>query len=164
VDTLRGVPATREAYNSRPRSGKPSMERSMEELVATPGVSVELPSTYYLGAQARSAENVSFRDVARLRFLLHFWPFVVPIYVPAVVGRDGEREFAGYAIVVPDVANLEDFVAHWNRWHASGAVTLPDIGPATRWSISQTRRAWTSLAGHSRLSAGSRAQPQPADG
>lgn len=114
--TLRGVPATREAYQCRAENREASDgAEAWDELVTSPAASVELPSTYYLGAQARSAENVSFRDVARLRFLLHFWPFVVPIYVPAVTGRDGEREFVGYAIVVPDVANLEEFVFNWER-------------------------------------------------
>ncbi|HEU4733911.1 MAG TPA: type I-MYXAN CRISPR-associated protein Cmx8 [Kofleriaceae bacterium] len=114
--TLRGVPATREAYNCRAEKREATDgAEAWDELVSTPLVGVELPSTYYLGAQARSAENVSFRDVARYRFLLHFWPFVVPIYVPAVVGRDGDREFVGHAIAVPDVANLQDFVAHWEQ-------------------------------------------------
>lgn len=114
--TLRGVPATREAYQCRAEKREASDgAEAWDELVTSPAVSVELPSTYYLGAQARSAENVSFRDVARLRFLLHFWPFVVPIYVPAVIGRDGERDFVGYVIVVPDVANLEEFVFYWER-------------------------------------------------
>lgn len=114
--TLRGVPATREPYNCRAekREATDGVD-AWNELVLNPGAGVELPSTYYLGAQARSAENVSFRDVARLRFLLHFWPFVVPIYVPAVISRDGERDFVGYAVVVPDVANLEDFAAHWDQ-------------------------------------------------
>lgn len=114
--TLRGVPSTREPYNCRAekREATDGVE-AWKELALNPDAGVELPSTYYLGAQARSAENVSFRDVARLRFLLHFWPFVVPIYVPAVISRDGERDFAGYTIVVPDVANLEDFAAHWDQ-------------------------------------------------
>jgi CRISPR-associated protein Cmx8 len=47
--------------------------------------------------------------------LLHFWPFVAPIYVPAVTGRDGEREFAGFALVIPDVADLEEFVRTWEQ-------------------------------------------------
>jgi CRISPR-associated protein Cmx8 len=111
---LRGVPATREPYDARAErrtidDGGEGVGRPRQQGDA----SVELPSTYYLGAQARSAENVSFRDVARQRFLLHFWPFVVPIYVPAVTGRDGDREFVGYALVVPDILDLEEFVASW---------------------------------------------------
>lgn len=114
--TLRGVPATREAYLCRAEKREATDgAEAWDELVTSPRIGVELPSTYYLGAQARSAENASFRDIARLRFLLHFWPFVVPIYVPAVIGRDGEREFVGYAIVVPEVSSLDEFVARWPR-------------------------------------------------
>ena len=113
---FRGVPATREPYDAR--AERRAIHDGAEEwdaLTGAPDASVELPSTYYLGAQARSAENVAFRDVARLRFLLHFWPFVAPIYVPAVTGRDGEREFAGFALVIPDVADLEEFVRTWEQ-------------------------------------------------
>jgi CRISPR-associated protein Cmx8 len=114
--TLRGVPATREAYDCRAES-RPASDGSeaWDELAHEPTASVPLPSTYYLGAQATTAENVSFRDVARMRVLLHFWPFVVPIYVPAVVDRDGSRDFAGYALVVPDIVDLEGFNADWPK-------------------------------------------------
>jgi CRISPR-associated protein Cmx8 len=114
--TLRGVPATREAYECRAES-RPATDGSeaWDELARGPMASVPLPSTYYLGAQATTAENVSFRDVARMRVLLHFWPFVIPIYVPAVVDRDGSRDFVGYALPVPDITDLEAFVSDWSK-------------------------------------------------
>jgi len=114
--TLRGVPATREPYETRAEL-RPATDGSeaWDELANGPMVSVPLPSTYYLGAQATTAENVAFRDVARMRVLLHFWPFVVPIYVPSVVDRDGSRDFVGYALVVPDIVDLEGFVADWSK-------------------------------------------------
>jgi len=113
---LRGVPATREAYQCRAES-RPATDgaEAWDELTYRPMASVPLPSTYYLGAQATTAENVVFCDVARRRVLLHFWPFVVPIYLPAVVGRDGSRDFAGYALAIPDIADLEAFVADWPK-------------------------------------------------
>jgi CRISPR-associated protein Cmx8 len=114
--TLRGVPATREPFNARAdgRTIEDGAE-TWDELATKPDSTVELPSTYALGAQAKSAENVAFADVARLRFLLHFWPVVVAIYIPAVLQRDGQREFVGYALAIPDVASLSDFVAAWER-------------------------------------------------
>jgi CRISPR-associated protein Cmx8 len=51
--------------------------------------------------------------VAERSVLLHFWPFVVPIYVPAVIGRDGNHHFVGYALAVPDIIDLEGFVRDW---------------------------------------------------
>jgi CRISPR-associated protein Cmx8 len=114
--TLRGVPATREPFNAR-AEGRAIEDGSeaWDELATKRNDTVELPSTYALGAQAKNAENVAFTDVARMRFLLHFWPTVVAIYVPAVLQRDGKREFVGYALAMPDVAVLNDFVDAWER-------------------------------------------------
>ena len=104
----------REPYECRAESrAATDGAEAWDELAHGPMASVPLPSTYYLGAQATTAENVAFRDVARMRVLLHFWPFAVPIYVPAVVDRDGSRDFVGYALVVPDIVDLEGFVADW---------------------------------------------------
>lgn len=113
---LRGIPAQRGPYDAR--VAREPIQDGAEEwdaLAGDPTARVELPSTYYLGAQAQSAENVSFRDILRLRFLLHFWPFVVAIYVPAVVGRDGERDFEGFALAIPDVTDLDAFVHAWRQ-------------------------------------------------
>ncbi len=114
--TLRGVPATREAYELRAEK-TPASDGvdAWDALVQRPLESVPLPSTYYLGAQATTAENVSFRDRARMQVLLHFWPFAVPIYRPSVVDRDGNRDFVGYALVVPDIVDLIGFVTDWAK-------------------------------------------------
>jgi CRISPR-associated protein Cmx8 len=114
--TLRGVPATREPFNARAEALECDDGRAAwDELAVRPESTVELPSTYALGAQAKSAENVAFADIARFRFLLHFWPIVAAIYVPALLQRDGKREFVGYALAIPDVAVLTDFVAAWEQ-------------------------------------------------
>jgi CRISPR-associated protein Cmx8 len=112
--TLRGVPATREPYNARAEGRSTDDGReAWAELASRPNAPVDLPSTYALGAQAKTAENVAFEDIARFRFLLHFWPVVAAIYVPAILERDGKREFVGYALAIPDIAILDDFVAAW---------------------------------------------------
>ena len=109
--SLRGVPATREPYNARAESRiVTDGADAWLELATKPLATVALPSTYALGAQAMNAENVAFKDIARLRLLLHFWPFVVAIYVPQTIDRDGKRANAGYALAVPDVARLQAFV------------------------------------------------------
>ncbi|HEX2688324.1 MAG TPA: type I-MYXAN CRISPR-associated protein Cmx8 [Kofleriaceae bacterium] len=111
---LRGVPATREPYDRRAHA-RPASDgaEAWDALAHRPLDSVALSSTYYLGAQATTAENVAFRDVARNWVLLHFWPFVVAIYVPAVVDREGRRGFAGYALAIPEIVDLEGFVSDW---------------------------------------------------
>lgn len=107
---FRGVPATRKPFEDR-AEGKPPDDsaKAWHELMQPLDYAVDLPSTYFIGAQANNAENVPFKDRARYRFLLHFWPYVAQIYVPAVINNEGERDFVGYALAIPDVANLELF-------------------------------------------------------
>jgi CRISPR-associated protein Cmx8 len=112
--TLRAVPATREPYDARAEE-RPVSDGgdAWEALAHAPEKSVELPMTYAIGAQAKSAEDVPIRDVERYRFLLHFWPFAASIYVPATLDRDGQHDFNGFAVVVPDVGTLDAFVEDW---------------------------------------------------
>ncbi|NJL03044.1 MAG: type I-MYXAN CRISPR-associated protein Cmx8 [Spirulinaceae cyanobacterium SM2_1_0] len=114
---VRGVPATRKPYQNRvaPRDRSyetirfsSDTEKIWQELTK-PDKPVNQSGNYYLGAMAKTAENVPTRDRARYQFILHFWPFVTQVYCPAVLDKDGKREFRGYALAVPDVANLFEF-------------------------------------------------------
>jgi len=107
---LRGVPATRSPYESR-ANGKytDDADKVWKELLKPAEFTVDLPSTYYIGAQASNPENVPFKDRARYQFLLHFWVFASSIYVPAVINNEGKRDFVGYAIAIPDIAQLKIF-------------------------------------------------------
>jgi len=107
---LRGVPATRSPYESRANGNyTDDADKIWKELLQPDEYTVDLPSTYYLGAQASNPENVPFKDRARYQFLLHFWVFASSIYVPAVINNEGKRDFIGYAIAIPDVAALKTF-------------------------------------------------------
>ena len=112
---LRGVPATRRPYDERSEGiFTQDADKVWQELNKPSDFTVELPSTYFIGAQAVNAENVPFKDRARFQFLLHFWAFVAQIYVPLTwsFDRKTNRESPkdnGYALVIPDVANLEAF-------------------------------------------------------
>lgn len=107
---LRGVPATREPYQARAEK-RPTKDAEdvWSSLTKPPGYSVDLPSTYFLGAQANTAELVPFYDRARYQFLLHFWPLVAQVYIPERLNNEGKREFVGYAVAIPDVARLSLF-------------------------------------------------------
>ncbi|MBE9028728.1 type I-MYXAN CRISPR-associated protein Cmx8 [filamentous cyanobacterium LEGE 11480] len=107
---LRGVPATRKPFQLR-ADGLPADDAVSvwKQLLKPDDFTVDLPSTYFLGAQAYNAENIGFKDRARFQFLLHFWLFAAQIYVPAVVDNEGKRNFVGYAIAIPDIARLEWF-------------------------------------------------------
>jgi CRISPR-associated protein Cmx8 len=107
---LRGVPATRKPFEVRAEGGTAEDAKAVWSQLLQPNeFTVDLPSTYFLGAQANNADNIPFKDRARFQFLLHFWLFAAQIYVPAVVNNEGKRDFVGYAIAIPDVANLKRF-------------------------------------------------------
>lgn len=112
---LRGVPATRRPFEERSEGEfTEDADKVWQDLQRPADYTVDLPSTYFIGAQASNAENVPFKDRARFQFLLHFWAFVSQVYIPARLVYDNKAkktktEFAGFAITIPDVANLEDF-------------------------------------------------------
>lgn len=112
---LRGVPATRRPFDER-SAGKftEDADKAWQDLHRPADYTVDLPSTYFIGAQASNAENVPFKDRARFQFLLHFWTFVAQVYVPATLAYDSKTKqtkskFIGYALAIPDVSNLEAF-------------------------------------------------------
>lgn len=108
--TLRGIPATRNPFSDR-AEGNPTSDAAKvwQELVEPIDYTIDLPSTYFIGAQAINAENVPFKDRARYLFLLHFWPYIAQIYVPTIVDNEGKRDFNGYAFAIPDIAELDFF-------------------------------------------------------
>ncbi len=107
---FRKKPTTRTPYNKR-SDGKYSKdaEEAWQTLLKPASHTEELASTYFVGARAKNAENVPFKDRARCQFLLHFLPYAIQIYVPQIVTNDGELRFDGYALAIPDVANIKWF-------------------------------------------------------
>jgi CRISPR-associated protein Cmx8 len=107
---IRGVPATRNSFNNRCEENIYSQdaEKLWQEL-KNPDKQVGQSGNYFLGAMASNAENISTKDLVKYQFLLHFWVFVAQVYCPMTLDKDGKREFSGYAIAVPDIANLVDF-------------------------------------------------------
>jgi CRISPR-associated protein Cmx8 len=113
---LRAVPATRAPYNARAAKEDAGDAEALWHALARGGErSIELPSTYFVGAQAVTAENVAFRDRERFQFLLHFWPFAVGIAVPTTMDREGKSRFVGFALSFPDVADLQLFAEEYER-------------------------------------------------
>ncbi len=119
---LRGVPATRSAYEDRTVGAVTDDADSVFASLARPlEHASDLSSTLFLGAQACTAENVSFRDRSRYQFLLHFWPLIAQIYVPRVWNEKQSRfDFVGYAIAIPDVARLHRFTRAWHHSMQTG--------------------------------------------
>lgn len=107
---VRGVPATRNPFNNRVNGAPYSQDaQQVWDELQHPDKTTGQSGNYYLGAMAVNAENVPTKDKARYQFLLHFWVFVAQVYRPAVLDKDGKRELCGYALAIPDVANLHNF-------------------------------------------------------
>ncbi len=106
---LRGIPAQRAPYEARANGTPATDAEETWTALSQPDGASDLPSTYFIGAMATTADNVPMKDRNRFLFLLHFWPFVVTIYVPNVVDNDGKREFHGFALAIPDVSTLDMF-------------------------------------------------------
>ncbi len=107
---LRGVPATRKPFEDRAnRVPTKDVHKAWKQLTKGANAAVDLPSTYFIGAQAATAESVPFRDRARFHFLLHFWPYACQVYVPTVVDNKGAAKFGGFVLAIPDVAELRRF-------------------------------------------------------
>ena len=75
----------------------------------------QVAGSLWLGAQAVNAENVPFEGRAEQTLLLHFWPLTALVYVPDVVHADGESEFVGYVLAIPEVADLAAFVEQFPK-------------------------------------------------
>jgi CRISPR-associated protein Cmx8 len=127
---FRGVPATRTPYEDR-ASGEPATDALdvWENLLEPAEYTVDLPSTYFIGAQAANAENVPFKDRARFQFLLHFWQFIAQIYVPAIINNEGKRDFVGYALAIPDVAELKSFCDDFPQMMRERGIELSGYRP-----------------------------------
>jgi CRISPR-associated protein Cmx8 len=114
---VRGRDKQRLSFKARASGSTPDDAQEMwDALAKRQDVSVKMPSTFFIGAEDSNAENVPFKDRARFKLLLHFWPFVAQIYVPIILSYDNKTkktkpESRGYAITIPDVSNLVDFCA-----------------------------------------------------
>lgn len=107
---VRGVPATRNSFNHRVNGAAYSQDvQDIWQQLQHSDRIIGQSGNYYLGAMAANSENVPTKDKVRYQFLLHFWVFVAQVYCPAVLDKDGKREPTGYALAIPDVANLKNF-------------------------------------------------------
>jgi CRISPR-associated protein Cmx8 len=87
---------------------------------------VELAGAVMLGVQAINAELVRFENRADHDPLLHFWPLTARVFVPEMIDADGNREFVGFVLAVPDVSDLIEFNRAYRR-------LLQELGPKSRW-------------------------------
>jgi CRISPR-associated protein Cmx8 len=75
----------------------------------------EVAGALLLGAQAQSAERVPFLGRGEENLLLHFWPLTVLTFVPQQFTADGDSEFVGYLLAIPEVSDLTEFERLYGR-------------------------------------------------
>ncbi|MGV3523193.1 MAG: type I-MYXAN CRISPR-associated protein Cmx8 [Candidatus Sericytochromatia bacterium] len=120
--TLRGIPATRKIYEEQ-LEGVPSSESSKvwkallkSQIPKYKELTAPVASSVCIGAQEINAEKILFQGSISENILLHFWNLTLLVYVPQRFKPDGERlktEDAGFAIVIPEVADLEEFLENY---------------------------------------------------
>jgi CRISPR-associated protein Cmx8 len=113
----RGIHKTRQPFVDRaegkPCSEGPKVWRALQTIEGSRHegefYTEELSGALWLGAQAKNAEAVPFRGRSEQNLLLHFWPLTVLVFVPQRIDNEGKKEFVGYVVAVPEVADLEAF-------------------------------------------------------
>ncbi|MGO9599273.1 MAG: type I-MYXAN CRISPR-associated protein Cmx8 [Isosphaeraceae bacterium] len=101
-------------------------EKLAKSVFETSGISGAL----MLAAQADNAEAIPFLGRADHNFLLHFWQIVVLTYVPQVMDNDGNLAAKGYALTLPDIADLREFSSAFPELLASLCVERRGFRPA----------------------------------
>jgi CRISPR-associated protein Cmx8 len=113
----RGIPMTRLPFEQR-ANGEPCKDgkTAWDDLVRFESKRrkgeihvTDVAGSLWLGAQAFNAEAIPFQGRAEQNLLLHFWQLTVMIFSPQQIGSDGDSEFVGYALAIPEVADLENF-------------------------------------------------------
>ena len=124
----RGNPQSRQPFEQR-TGGGPCKEGAtawadLQKVAAQRGKNAyhtaPVAGSLWLGAQAANAEGVAFEGRAEQTLLLHFWPLVVQVFVPAVLkvergeGKvDVKSEFVGYVLAIPEVVDLGLFLEYY---------------------------------------------------
>ena len=119
----RGNPQSRKPFEER-AEGKPCGEgvnawadlvKMHRALAVNEFHTDEVAGSLWLGAQAVNAEIVPFEGRVEQTLLLHFWPLTAQVYAPQIVQPDGENEFVGYVLAIPEVADLKAFGHQYPR-------------------------------------------------
>lgn len=117
-NTLRGRPTTQFVYveraEKRPSTVAPAVWKDLVKHatgIKTGKLVVgEVPSSLFIGAQARNAERVPFSGRVDENLLLHFWPLTSLIFVPQVISREGNGRDKGFVLSIPEVSDLVEFL------------------------------------------------------
>ncbi|MFP4221478.1 MAG: type I-MYXAN CRISPR-associated protein Cmx8 [Phormidium sp.] len=109
LNSIRAIPKSRKPFQLRAKGESVAIDKLWKAL-EKPDAKVGLSSSALIGAEAKTSEGVSLNDTNAQQFLLNFWCYVSQPYVPCRFDSDGKREDWGYAVAIPDVQDLEDFI------------------------------------------------------
>lgn len=118
---LRAQPKTREEYKRRAEKEHATVTAQLwpklckagrKQGQGRPVTDSIAAGSIFVGAQDKNAERVVFQGLVEQNLLLHFWPLVAPVFVPRSVDiKNKRRADQGYLLAIPEVADLESFVA-----------------------------------------------------
>ena len=109
LNSIRAIPKSRKPFQLRAKGESVAIDKLWKAL-QKPDAKVGLSSSALIGAEAKTSEGVSLNDTNAQQFLLNFWCYVSQPYVPCRFDSDGKREDWGYAVAIPDVQDLENFI------------------------------------------------------
>lgn len=129
---------TRTTKGESPTKKSKDLNRLWKDLVSAASgrrsISGAVPVSMYIGAEEKSSERVDFKGEVQHNLLLHFWPFVSPIFVPrTLVRKDGrwriDTRGSGYIVAVAEVGSVTEFSemidSYWRRQSISSDDGLP---------------------------------------
>ena len=135
---LRAQPAARGNYKAR-ANGEPLTiaDKTWADLLKALKARGEgkvivrsVAGSLYVGAQDTNAEQVQFQGLVELNLLLHFWQLVTPVFAPRVIDVKNRRMVdQGYLLVVPDVADLREFLWDIDKFWRSREVKISGYRP-----------------------------------
>lgn len=113
--TFRGIPATRKVYEAESNRAKLADEFWKKFGKASKGdpVLLDIASTIYVGAQAKSAEGLGFEGPVEEVMLLHFAHALAQPYKVMTIDSRGGVNWPGLIWVFPEPADLSSFVHRW---------------------------------------------------
>ncbi|MBI2502236.1 MAG: type I-MYXAN CRISPR-associated protein Cmx8 [Candidatus Latescibacteria bacterium] len=147
-NTLRAQPTTRKVYEERAEHRSSVEAQKVWQNLATGHVLKEagkvkvegIVGTLFIGAQDVNPEKVPFQGAAEQNFLLYFWTIPSLVYSPRTVTIERKNETVearlddkGYVIIVPEPADLHEFVDEAKRFLQSLDPAMAGYRPKAAW-------------------------------
>ncbi|EMK08547.1 MULTISPECIES: type I-MYXAN CRISPR-associated protein Cmx8 [Leptospira] len=147
---LRGIPTTRNVYENRAsqEDSKDYLEM-WSNLIKAAQKKSNIQGTYLLGSQDKNAEGIQFLDHNKNFLLLHFWPFIVQIYIPQKLKYDNtakkfllSESTQEFVICIPEILDLNNFCMDYEEFLKSRNNAVSGFRPKTSKILILEEGAW----------------------